>query len=742
MQFIRHRSRAVLVVSVLAAVLVLATVQPGRAQTVPVRGGEHGDFTRLVMQLPDGTSWQVDQEAQTVRLRVDAPRVVFDLEQTFARIPRLRVASVRRAPGPGIEISLACDCPLRVFEDLPGQVVIDVLNPPDDATVAAPTTSPATSPASAAGRALAEALRASAGAAPVPTAQVPPGTETGWLALDRLALDADLPRTIEDPQREAMRADLGAAFSRAVEQGLLDPLVPVHDGTLGSVETGPVDAPPGAETNVSGTMPPARAHIRIAPDQDPQRSNACLPEAAMSLAEWGDGSGFATRMGAHRSALLSEFDRPDPEVISAKVRSYLHFGFGAEARSLMRAFPELLVNGDILRTLSHIVDGETPPYPGRLGQQAGCPTIGALWAVLAQPPGADIPSLDMAALRRGFAALPAHHRHHLGPILVDRMLALDDSETARVIRDSMVRAAGTRTDPAWELAETDASILLHEVPAADSPAITGALDPASSPRALALMLSQQLALGRAPDAELVDLAGIVAAEHRGTDMGTQIRALQVEALARHDRFAEAFDAVAALTRADAALGAQLRRDLFAWLAAAASDDVFVSSVFAERPWENTGLLPSTTLSLADRLVQLGFPSHARRMLDQAGAGLEPVANAILRARSHLVEAAPDAALDQLHGVPGAVAAALRDDALAMQDTLARNVLPAALELQASPTNATPGGSPQAPAVAQENGDEGGTSGLLRRGQDALSSATDLREGIAALLNEPLPELQP
>lgn len=723
--------RSVLVLAI-AVLLVLCASQSGQAQTVvPVRGGEHGAFTRLVMQLPEGTPWRVDQDARTVLLQVEAPQISFDLAETFARIPRLRIASVQRVDGPGVSISLACDCPVRVFEDLPGQVVIDVLNPPDSiqTVTEAPNTAP--DPAANAGRGLAEALRDNTDSA----ARRP--AETGAMALDRLRQSLDTDPPPDDTLREDLRADLSAAFSGAVESGLLAPAPPTQP-----------DLPADEPSQTVSTAPVAsvaalRDHIRIGPEDEALPSSSCLPEEGFALPDWGDDTDFVTRMAAHRGALLSEFDRPNPEAIAAKVRGYLYFGFGAEARALMRAFPEVLSNADLLRALSHIVDGETPPYPGRLARQQGCPTIGALWAVLAQPSGVEVPGLDAEALRRGFASLPAHLRQYLGPVLVDRLLALDDTETARIIRDSMARATGTGAGVKPGLAETDASILLHEAPGADDPEITAALEPGASPRALALLLSQQLSQGRAPAQDLVDLAEIVAAETRGTEMGDQIQALRAEALAAHGRFSEAFEVARTLGRTDAPAGAQLRRELLAQLVRADADEVFVANAFAERPWEEAALPPATALSLAERLVDLGFPSHARRMLDRVDPAFDAASSALLRARSHLVEAAPQAALDALGAMSDEEAQGLRQEALSMMGDMPVAAMPVApMPEPSAPTaplaEAADLSAAPAPSVAATQPAEGDSAGLLQRGQDALSSASDLRAGIAALLNEQQP----
>ena len=718
-----HRPRR----GILAAAIIMAlwTASTGQAQTVvPVRGGEHGDFTRLVLQLPEGTPWHVDQDGRTVELMVDTASVSFDLGQTFTRIPRLRVDSVHAIEGPGISVALACDCPLRVFEDLPGQVVIDVLTPAEG--IGPLRAEPAT--AANAGRSLAERLLDETAAGR------DPAVDTGWLALDRLANSVAPPPPPDNSLREEIVSDLSAAVSRAIDRGVLDqtPPPPAEPVTEAHVEPTPVPASPPDDP-----LAVLRAHMRVAPEDDPNSSPACLPEDAIAIPDWGDDTDFITRMGAQRSALLREFDRPDPEAIAEKVRTYLYFGFGAEARALMRAFPEVLANADILRALSRIVDGEAPPYPGRLAQQGACPTIGALWAVLADPSGGAATDLDTAALRLGFASLPAHHRKHLGPIVVDRLLALDDPETARIIRDSMARAGSD--DKAPDLAVADASIMLHGASGADQPDITSTLAPESSPRALALALEHQLAQGKAPPEDLIELAGILAAENRGIDIGERLRALQAGSLTSHDRFLEAFEVTRVLGRTNPGASKQLHRELLARLAHEASDESFVASAFSERPWEED-LIPSTALALAQRLVDLGFPGHARRLIQQADGQLDAATAIMLRARSYLAEAEPDAALALLEAVTDPRADDLRAEAFAMLGEPSRPT-PSMVSASGSELAADP--EPEAQAAADRVASpsatsQGDTAGLLRRGQEALTSASDLRAGISALLNEQSP----
>ncbi|MCC5984997.1 MAG: hypothetical protein JJU42_11590 [Rhodobacteraceae bacterium] len=779
----------------------------GAAPAVRVRGGEHADFTRLVFRIGDGTPWTLHDGAGGAELRVGADGGRFDLSEAFARIPRTRLRDLHPLDGGGLRLDLACPCPLRAFEDLPGMLVVDILGPPAASPTPAPprpTRDAAASPGGEDGATRAQESAASAGRA---------------LADDLRRRSLEASAAAGSPETDAALDPLRRALLETVDAAVAAGRLAASD-TLAGAPSHPLPAPDtlpdrqapqgtdhAAPAPAPGTAPPSGAHdpparpgdpdtpqaladriagqlrVGAAGGADPVVAEHCLPKATFAVPDWGDGRPVAAQLAARRAVLLGEFDRPDAAAVAALARLYLHLGFGAEMRALLRAFPVALPDADVMRALSHLVEGERPAHPGRVLAQVDCPGAGALWAVLAAPDPGALVGVDEVAVRRAFADLPAHLRRVLGPALVARLLDMGATESVRVVAAAARRAA-LRVDAPESVA---LELALARVDPAGTAAAGGVLrgEGASglrhAPEALLLELDRARAQGLPADPELAALAGALAVDHRGTELGRELLRAQARTLAAAARTDAAFAVARDLERAD--MGATpeavtaLRGELFAALAALAPDELFVAVIFAERPWDGVVIDGSAWLAMADRLAGLGFPRHARLLLAGDDPVLRGAAAAMIRARSHLSEGAPAAAAAALDGIsaqPGAEAEALarlrdrlaaagygpaaaptapspelrgtEDDAAtdpppdgagALAPTSPAAPMAAAPVADPSPAAAPPGQPPTAAPEAADDahGNAVATDGLLHRSRDALASSTALRESIEALLQD-------
>ncbi|WP_293574025.1 hypothetical protein [Phaeobacter sp.] len=117
----------------LAPVLLALGATAASAQTVVPQSGEHEGFSRLVMRLPTGTNWSLDQSGTTARLSVDQPGLIFDTSRIFDLIPRTRLRSASQTgPGQPLQLQLGCDCDLSTFIENDGFLVVDIQDPPDN----------------------------------------------------------------------------------------------------------------------------------------------------------------------------------------------------------------------------------------------------------------------------------------------------------------------------------------------------------------------------------------------------------------------------------------------------------------------------------------------------------------------------------------------------------------------------------------------------------------------------------
>jgi hypothetical protein len=120
------------------AVSALALLAAGAAAAEPlrVRAGEHGGYSRLVIDAEPGLDWRWRLEGR--RLVVEAPGAEgFDVAPARAARPA-RVAAFSAGPG-ALEAALACDCGVRVMTMTDGRIVLDL-------SEAAPRPAPASAP--------------------------------------------------------------------------------------------------------------------------------------------------------------------------------------------------------------------------------------------------------------------------------------------------------------------------------------------------------------------------------------------------------------------------------------------------------------------------------------------------------------------------------------------------------------------------------------------------------------------
>ena len=627
----------------LAALLCWLTLtQSALAQVVPVSAGEHADFTRLVLQMPAGTGWRLSGTG-TERGIVLAPAdATFDLSRLFARIPRTRLAAAA-AQGNRLQLTLACDCALRAWEDRPGLVILDLRDAPTDpiAAVATPPAPPRPVPdarvvidpidtARAAGSAFAQSLAAQPAPAPTPAPQ---------------------------PQLQSLARDLGLSLSRALGQGLLDPAPErAEPGVLLASDNAPAAALP--------------ENMRIAsvldrPDPDapaPARLAATCQGAEIldTLLDLGD-DGFSETYGRLTRSLFAEFDQPDPEARLDLITLYLASGFGAEARALLENAPDPVAGRDLALGMADVLEDRASNSRMRLAQSADCGGVAAVMAVLAGAPIQASPDLA-TPLSLTFSRLPGVLRALLGARMVEILAQSGAIDAARVVADSVTRSPwfppsdGGLLQAMLDRARgysADALLRLEHDNRDDPPDVQARLD---------LALETQAAV----PAPYLEDASALAATERNSDSGPALMASILRVQARSGMSEDAFATLDRLERWMAETGEnrrlldQLRDEVWNNLARRGSDLGIVQSVLAREDWRDRALSRDTRLALAGRLIDLGLVTP---VADLVGTDPSPDAAHML-ARASLAEGEPRQALDRLQGHDDTVSRQIRAAALA------------------------------------------------------------------------------
>ncbi|GHE01806.1 hypothetical protein U879_15905 [Defluviimonas sp. 20V17] len=676
----------------LLAAALTAIAPAAQAEVIAVRTGEHDGFSRVVLPLAEpAEGWQFGRLDDGYQLRLGRGAVQFDLSRAFDKIPKTRLAAISADDATGrLTLRLACACHAEIFPFRSTRLVIDIR------PGAAPANSPFERP-----------LPPDVAPRPRPPVPArPPVAGYDWREVPLVPLPAPPPPKIDlpaapNPAIARGRAALLNQLSRAGAQGLIeiDPrqiALPQHPTDGDDQHTDPASAPPpkshakppsetadarmqtagqdtaqmpaqagpaeptGAKGDTDGGQD--RLRIRTVLDRDAAASAApgisaqggsCPPDEAFAIETWADDTSPAGQFATRRRALVGEFDRPGPDAVGDLARTYLHFGFGAEARNVLTAFPN--DGGDtheILLALSAIFDEERPKLANALSGLAACPGKAALWSMLAVPPPAPGDPVDAQAVRRNFSGLPLHLRRMLGPRLSNAFLVLGDTETARALRASVTRAAG-KPGPGIQLLDARIDIAEGRPERAEAQAArVVAADGALSAEAMVLLIESRTNRGEPVDPRRIEAVAALAHVHRGTQMGARLTRAQATALASVGRFTEAF----AVNGKDPSG----RKRLWQMLAANGDDEALLKiALQGPDPELDAGI----RLQLSDRLLALGFARAATAWLD---AGPVPDDDRRLRlARAALERRDGLAALDALGAMEAPEAQLLRARALGL-----------------------------------------------------------------------------
>lgn len=709
-----------------ALALLLAFAAPAFAETATVRSGEHGDFTRLVILLPDQEDWTLGRTDTGYAFSAAGEvQPDYDLSRVWDLITRSRLADVRALPQTGaLALDLACDCHIFPFENRPGVVVLDIKPgpPPPGSAFEAP---------------------AFAAAATVQPATPASGKRYDWLdtrdtdgrtasaAVPRLPLP--LPLETGSVSLEPLRDELLEQIARGAADGIVDMELPGKPPEVPDVE--------------HGDLPWSNIHIGeagglIVTDPDAfvaggRPEGACVDPALLDLPSWGGGKSAEDLLAESRAGLYGEFDAPDVTAIRRSAQQLLYLGFGAEARQTA-----LLAGSDApeymqyYRSIGLIIDGADDPNTP-FADMLDCEGPASLWAALARdrlPPG---PEVKRDAIVQAFVALPAHLRQHLGLRLAEKFLALNDTETARMIRDAMERAPDA-DKVAVALLDAKTDLTQDDPQAAQSHAEAAVALDGDGTDALITLVESHFRTLDPLGPETADALQSLQRETRGTDSGPAVDRAVVLALALSNQIDAAFD--------EAADRNEVLSDLWRVTEDRATDDEFLKRAVLPPEAAAPMVKPELGTAIAERLLSLGFPDAARSWLGPVFPEDSPERRR-LAAEAAFLQGDARSTVGFLAGLDDTEAAALRGRALVQLDELGA----------AAQAFATAGDAAAAVRLGPWEGDwagldpalsepwldaakivtaesDGKSSGLLGRGSQAIEESAASRSAIEALLN--------
>ncbi|TNC71312.1 hypothetical protein [Rubellimicrobium roseum] len=614
----------------LAAALIWSS--GAAAQTISIRGGEHAEFSRLVLPLPDGASWSFAPAPGGYELRLP-PGVRYDLGRAFDRIPRDRIRSLRAGEDGRLGLDVDCDCHAQAYVFGRVGLVIDVIDgapPPGGLAPGRP----------GAGRLMSGLLpllpQGPTGPLLGPLADLP-------LATPRQAASSpDAAPTGDAAHLEQMRRAILEGFAQAATQNLLDirpgrqspaaeepsssdhPVQGRDPVPTGASDSGRLE---GTPPSLAGAEPRPGVTLRSAVDAPASErplgatGSPCLDDALLDLASWAGSGLFGAEFAARMAQVSDGRDRLDPIAVEDLARTYLAFGFGREAIRALEMDGTSSRDRDLLHLLARLVDGEPAPADA-LDDQAGCLGAVAFWRALARDTIRGTDQRERTAMTVALRSLPDELRDHLAPRLSGLFLKAGDALGA----EEIAALSEDGTSPATQLARV---AILEEIEGA-APALAeleriAATDPRMTPEAMVDLLDLSLDQGRPVPEETLELARALRFEHGGAT-GRKLLVAEARALSASGRFEQALSLLIAQRMEDpdedldlalAEVAAVLTRDLpdAEFLELALGEPLRILPAQAARP-------------VVERLADLGFPDEARRLSSGTSVAREgPVSSA-------------------------------------------------------------------------------------------------------------------
>lgn len=596
------------------------------AQTVTVRSGEHGDFTRLVLTIPDINGWSLvsDSETSLVALTFTDGPLDFDTSAVFNRINKNRVAGFSVSEnGKQLTVSLACACGAEAFVLGDSMLVVDILPQKEAISMGASALSdkkevglsPLFSDFSEV------RLGSKAGIGPIRETDsslslLPHGIYTKSEADAEVADGSDGPLSPQD-----VGDRLAANLAVVATQGLLDPAF-----------LRPTDNPPqriAAPDLVNPAVPIMTSadlarqlatglsgldHRNLQSGQISVGGENCVPDSDLAIHSWAKADADPSEiLAARRGEVFGEFDRISPAALKTYAQTLIYYGFGAEARMVMSLHSES--TNAVLISLSYLVDAEEDPEKA-FEWQSNCEGLASLWSVLSDVSGPKPLAVNEAALLRAFESLPKHLRSHLGSNLASNLSRAGHERNAAEVLRRLERMEGQQTD---SIALGKAMLALKDGDHDEAGHLLRDLSVEGGPEAAAAVAAA-IDLADASDtlvpARIVELSQAFAVELRNSEDGEKLWQAHVRSLLVNRAFDDAFAQFTVSHGMPQDVLNSMQQTAMVALVQDAPDVTFLK--IATRALSD-GMLPeseSLALTVSQRFLLLGLPELA---LDQLNA---------------------------------------------------------------------------------------------------------------------------
>ena len=654
--------------------LLLAPSSVDAAEDILVVSGEHDGYTRLVFTVSPDQSWTLNTTNASAVLRFDTPDLTFESSRVFDRITTSRLEAVQLSGGESytsFKAQLGCDCEVTAVPYLEKYVVVDiadrkpqerqrvVLEPEIWMTPVAPRY---------VNGSLEVNFPTQLGDSPTLgylTTQAPDGPPARMNSnktedLDGSVVGEDVRKIVDIARSSLLQQVLGAA-----DQGLLDLTrsTPEEESSFVSGAEHPEQTwPLVVDSNQVTIQTVFDRDAGVAPKLGEGEKVHCPQEEALNIASWAEGKNFADEISITRKYTIKEFDQPHYAALELLVKTYLRYGFGAEARQYLLEYGPKISDDELLLDMAAIVDGYPVQLNGPFSQATLCEGAVGLWAMVGKYPDVRGSIGDLDTIINAFTKLPLNIRRILGPRLVSALIDRGEAASARLVSDILERAAGENND--------DHKLMLGNlmlVEGHDEGALNAyqTLSEGNSPMAvdaLIEMASLRLDMDQPLPSMLGDLNAAVGM-WRGTKKEIPLRKLEALWIARVVGGAEAVEMLGETFDKEPALA-----DLLGQTALEIIRNMPMNAQgYAETIYSYQDRIPTDRMAdelrlvIADRLILEGLPDFAIDMLVPLVKRANTAAT-VTTSRAHLNAFRSEKALSVLANVAGDQAKILRVEA--------------------------------------------------------------------------------
>ncbi|MBW4706986.1 hypothetical protein KX928_04205 [Roseobacter sp. YSTF-M11] len=648
----------------------LSTASIAWAEPIVVRSGDHDGFTRLVMQLPPDVEWRAESDVGRQSIIFSGHSDGFDTSQTFSIISDTYLSDILSSAS-RIDLELTCDCAVKTFLEQGEYLVVDIQDGPPLPPQAL-TEKPIV---------LQDAPRSRFNYGDLlwsPPVATPQQTESD----DQAKTDIEIADTADDQaiseQQAALveetRDRLLRGISDAASRGILQAATP----SIGEVADINVPAQLAdvfdSSTEATEALMPNSGNIRVTNSRDTPNSAdpidlmtsgaLCADPSEFDVMEWGTEEPFVHQIAKKRAALYDELGRLEPREAKDLAQLYLFFGFGVEAKQILRLSDVLMQENPGLMDLADIMEYEHARNPRFVHRYSDCDSDLALWGILAANQLPEEQQVNEKAALRALAALPMHLREFLAPIVSDRLIESGNLEAATMALRT-IELGGYEPRGSTGLARAKIENERGNSSAADElldEVIQG--NTRETPGALIELVENALEDDTDISADIALLIESFAFENRDGELGRELARAHIIASAKSKQFVKAFTAIdKSDLQGDPDRLSELYSRVFYELVKSADEIQFLELFFSEFPAEAQSLEPETLLATAARLRNLGFADNAETTLKATPRTYRGDAFKILLSQIQMDLMRPDEAITTLNGVEGETADKTRAAAL-------------------------------------------------------------------------------